>query len=147
MDLQTMVGDIKLEHPIMNGAGWGCKTLEEVETLARTPISAIVVGSITMNPSPGNEGNAYWAHPEGLYSLNSLGLPNQGWPYYGENLQMMRRIAHNAGKPLVVSIACFSPEEYAQLAGFVANENVDVTELNLGCPNVWGEQGQKPIAS
>jgi dihydroorotate dehydrogenase (fumarate) len=59
----------------------------------------------------------------------------------------MRRVAHDARKPLIVSIACFSPEEYAKLAGFVADQDIDMIELNLGCPNVWGQDGQKPIAS
>lgn len=145
--LETSVGVLRLDHPIMNGAGWGCKTLEEVQLLAATPVSAIVVGSITMEPRSGNPGNVYWADPMGRFSLNSLGLPNRGWPYYEELLQRMRLVAHDAKKPLVVSIACFSPEEYATLAGLVANQDVDMIELNLGCPNVWGQDGQKPIAS
>ena len=147
MPLATTVAGIPLDHPIMNGAGWACKTLEDVHVLAKAPVSAIVVGSITKEPRSGNPGSVFWQDPAGVYSLNSLGLPNQGWPYYGENLQHMKRIAHDAGKPLMVSIACFSPEEYAELAGLVASEDVDVVELNLGCPNVWGPGGQKPIAS
>lgn len=145
--METSIAGIRLEHPIMNGAGWACKTIEEVQALARAPVSAIVVGSITMEPRLGNPGNVFWQDPAGVYSLNSLGLPNPGCPYYGENLQQMRRTTHNAQKPLIVSIACFSPEEYAELAGFVAAEDVDMVELNLGCPNVWGPGGQKPIAS
>ena len=145
--IEATVGTLRLDHPIMNGAGWGCKTLEEVRLLAATPVSAIVVGSITLEPRSGNPGNVYWADPLRRFSLNSLGLPNRGWPYYGELLQQMRRVAHDAKKPLIVSIACFSPEEYAKLAGFVADQDVDMIELNLGCPNVWGQDGQKPIAS
>lgn len=134
----------ELEHPIMNAAGT-CKTLEDVKKLARSSVSAIMVGSITKEPRDGNPGNV-WEHCGG-YSLNSLGLPNRGFDYYKQTIPEMKRIASDAGKLLFVSVAGFSPEEYAEGSLIAMEMGADFAEENLGCPNVWGDNGQKPIAS
>lgn len=127
----------------MNAAGT-CKLLEDVERLARSATAAIMVGSITKEPRTGNEGDVYWAGP--TYSLNSLGLPNRGAEYYAKVIPEMVRIAHGAGKPLFVSVAGFTPDEYADLASLALWKGADLIELNLGCPNVWHGKAQKRIA-
>jgi len=146
MDLKSTVAGIELEHPVMNAAGPLCKTVEEVEELARSPVAAVMVGSITKESRPVNPGDTYWSGPLG--SLNSLGLPNGGEPYYTEHLAQMRQIVHAAGKPFFVSVAGFSPVEYGELTELAVKGGADAVELNLGCPNVWGESGtQHRIAS
>lgn len=133
---------------VMNGAG-PVKLAEHVHELAQIPeISAIVVGSITLLPRQGNEGNTFYMDPEGRFSLNSKGLPNPGLAYYEDHLTNMVEEAHVNGKLLIVSVAGFSPEEYALLADSVIRHGADGVELNLGCPNALGENGQqKAIAS
>lgn len=130
---------------LMNAAGW-CKLPDTVEKLAKTPVTEITVGSITVHERPGNDGITFWQSPDGFYAINSLGLPNPGIEKYRELLPIMHKIARDAGKQLRVSIAGFSPQEYADLAD-VAIPHADTIEINLGCPNVWGAGGQKPIAS
>ncbi|KLL10699.1 dihydroorotate oxidase [Protofrankia coriariae] len=134
---------VELEHPLMNAAGT-CKSLDEVSALARSAVSAVVVGSITLRARTGNGGNVYY--PGDFFSLNALGLPNPGLAYYREHLPAMISMAHAAGKPLVVSIAGFSEAEYAIAAHDVALAGVDIIELNLACPNVWDDGRQKRIA-
>ena len=141
--LETQVAGIRLEHPIMNAAGT-CKSLEDVEKLARSASAAIMVGSITAEPRPGNTGDVLWIGI--IFSLNSLGLPNRGAPYYKKALPEMAAIAHGSGKPLFVSVAGFSPQEYADLTELALNGGADLVELNLGCPNVWEGGTQKRIA-
>ena len=143
MELQTEVIGLRLEHPLMNAAGT-CKMLEDVEKLSRSASAAIMVGSITVEPRTGNSGDVYWAGS--MFSLNSLGLPNRGAPYYREVLPKMVAVAHGADKPLFVSVAGFSPEEYVDLAELAFRGEVDLVELNLGCPNVWQGSTQKRIA-
>ncbi|MDP2641095.1 MAG: dihydroorotate dehydrogenase [Candidatus Yanofskybacteria bacterium] len=143
--METVFAGISLACPLVNAAG-SCKTIEEVEQLAKTPVGAITVGSITMERRELNVGDTYWMDPEGRYSLNSLGLPNGGMPYYEKALPRMRELAHATDKPLIVSVAGFSPKEYHALASFAA-QWADQVELNLGCSNVWGEGGQKTIFS
>jgi len=111
MELQTEVAGIRLEHPLMNAAGT-CKSLQDVKDLSRSASAAVMVGSITMEPRTGNTGDVYWAGP--MFSLNSLSLPNRGAPFYKEVIPEMVACAHDKGKPLFVSVAGFSPEEYTR---------------------------------
>ncbi len=144
MHLATTLAGVELEHPLMNAAGT-CKTLEDVEKLARSSISAIVVGSITLASRMGNEGNVFWPGP--IYSQNSLGMPNRGRDYYQDTLPRMVEVAHGAGKALILNVAGFSHIEYGELAALAHEAGVDIIELNLGCPNVWDDGQQKKIAS
>ncbi len=129
-----------------NGAGT-IKNMQQVEEACKSAMTDITVGSITMEERPGNSGDVYYFHPTEHWSLNSLGLPNPGLNAYRQILPEMRTRAHAAGKTLRASVAGFSPKEYAILAQQCFECGVDEVELNLGCPNVWGEEGQKPIPS
>jgi dihydroorotate dehydrogenase (fumarate) len=143
-DLRVTIGPLGFEHPIVNAAGT-CKRTEDVERLARSAVSAIIVGSITKEARAGNSGNVFAATNHA--TINSLGLPNGGLPYYETELPKMLKIAHEANKALIVSVAGFSPEQTAELVTFCCENMVDAIEVNLGCPNVWSEGKQKPITS
>jgi len=130
----------------MNAAGI-CKSLEGpegVREFARSNTAAIMVGSITVEPREGNTGEVYWSG-EG-FSLNSLGLPNSGASYYRQNLPEMITIAHSSNKPLFISVAGFTPSEYAFLSELAFQGGADLVELDLGCPNIWKNGQQKRIA-
>ncbi len=134
-----------IEHPIMNAAGT-CKTVEDVSKIAKSASAAIMVGSVTTKPrTVNNIGNVFHSNPE--YALNSLGMPNPGLEWYKSQLPSMATIATGAGKPLFVSVAGFSPAEYAQLGYEVLLAGAHGVELNLGCPNIWDSSQQKKIPS
>lgn len=130
---------------VMNGACSVAKTPEDVAALAKTPIGAIVVGSITVDKRDGNP-EPRW-YPGADFSLNSFGMPNGGFDYYEKTLPELVSIAHSAGKKLILSVAGFNVGEYGKLAGLADKSGVDYVELNLGCPNVTIGGKQKPIAS
>jgi len=132
-----------MEFHFMNAAG-SCKQLADVEKLARSAVTEITAGSITVEPRPGNSGNVFWDDGQGA-SLNSLGLPNGGLPYYREHLLKMAGVAHGGHKKLRVSIAPFSPDEVEPLAQLAAEHMVDSIEVNLSCPNVWKGKVQKSV--
>lgn len=145
VNLSVNIAGNELEHPLMNGAGT-CKLLEgpeSVRELARSATSAIMVGSITLESREGNSGEVYWSCNS--YSLNSMGLPNPGADYYQKHLPEMVDVAHRVDKPLFVSVAGFSPSEYADLAELAFRGGADLVELNLSCPSVWENGLQKPI--
>jgi len=142
--LVTILAGVELEHPLMNGPGT-CKTVEDVRRFARSSVSAVNVGSITVLDRPSNPGNTYWSGVH--YALNSRGLPNPGHAYYAQNLPEMADLCHANGKGFTLSVAGFRPEEYGVLAKVGFQGGADYIELNLGCPNVWAEGQQKRIAS
>lgn len=130
--------------PVGNAAGW-CKSVAEVENLARSAASFIVVGSITMNQRDGNPGSTF--NGDSIFTLNSLGLPNPGIDKLEEIGPEMVRIAHAAGKPIIVSLAGFTPDEFGNLARRSQKIGFDGAEVNLGCPNVADGGKRKPIIS
>jgi dihydroorotate dehydrogenase (fumarate) len=149
MGFGTSIAGVLLEHPIMNAAGT-CKRKDGdrgVQKLAQSAASAIVVGSITFEDRSGNEGNVYHTDADRACSFNSLGMPNRGRAFYQTHLPEMKRIAEGAGKPLIVSVAGFTPTEYAILTEVAFQGGADIVELNGGCPNVWDGGRQKQIIS
>jgi dihydroorotate dehydrogenase (fumarate) len=130
--------------PVCNAAG-ECKSVAEVEHLARSTASAIVVGSITLLPCAGNPGNTFNGDP--LFGLNALGLPNPGIQKLEEIGSEMVCIAHAAEKPIIVSIAGSTPEEFGELALRAQEIGFDGIEMNLGCPNVVDGGKRKSIIS
>ncbi len=143
----TSIAGVALEN-LLIVAGGMIKTIEDVKRIAPSMCAAITIGSATLDPRGGNEGDSlYYYDLETRVSLNSLGLPNRGSLWYKENLPGMVTIAHDHGKPVIFNAAGFSPKEYAILASIGYEGGADIVELNLGCPNVWHGAEQHTIAS
>lgn len=149
MNLKTSFLGHQLEHPLMNAAGT-CKNLADVKKLAtKSAVSAIMIGSITPLGGEGNHGET-WVHnhPHTPYfTVNTLGLPNQGIDNTTRDLPEMSKLARENGKLLGISLAGKNVLEYSQMAGKVNPELVDFAELNLGCPNIWENGEQHGIGS
>lgn len=123
------------------------KLPQHIEPLLTVPsdiLSFITLGSYTLLPRDGNEGNVYHRNAKGT-SLNALGLPNPGLEVARSFLPDMIAKIHASGKKVRVSIAGFSSEDYVEMAQKLAHINIDEIELNLGCPNVRTSGTQKPI--
>lgn len=139
------IGGLDITPGIMNAACSVVKSLDDVRALAKTPIGAIVIGSITVQPRQGNPEPRWYDGKN--YALNSFGMPNGGAAFYEKVLPSMVQITHKANKKLIVSIAGFSIGEYIALGKLADASGVDCIELNLGCPNITISDQQKPIAS
>ncbi len=144
---QVSIAGLNLTAPIMNAACPKSKTFEDILELADSPIGAIVVGSITVKSRQQNVGKVYWRHHNGLFTLNSYGLPNGGMPYYEYQLPKMVDLAHEHGKLLIANVIGFSEDEFCQLIKLAQDSGADMAELNFGCPNVWEGSEQKRIIS
>lgn len=132
---------------LMPAAGWA-KTVDHVKRLAEVPvITHIVAGSFTVVKREGNTGGTNFYVADDGTSTNSLGIPNGGIPYLTNRGEEMVRVAHDASKEFVLSIAGFSPNEYGLLAQAGIDIGADVVEVNAGCPNVWSGGEQKDIVS
>jgi dihydroorotate dehydrogenase (fumarate) len=140
------IAGVEFGSGIMNAACSVAKTPEDVKALSKTGIDAIVVGSITPEARLGNAEPRWYA--DSGYALNSFGMPNDGAEYYTDVLPDMINTAHAVDKRLILSIAGFSLADYVRLAGVAETAQVDMLEINLGCPNVRTDGGiPEPIAS
>lgn len=145
--MRTTVAGIELQNPLMNAAYIGSKNREDIDKLINSSCGAVVVGSITIKPRDKNPGKSYWRHKDGLYSLNSYGMPNGGIEYFRKELPLIIKSSHSHNKPVIVNVAGFSNEEFVNLIYIARSSGADIVELNLGCPNVWEEDLQKNIMS
>lgn len=139
------IGNVTLQAPYMNAACSIAKTPEDIEALCQTGAGAVLIGSITPLAREGNPEPRWF--DGGTYALNSFGMPNGGVEYYASALTELVTRIHTADKAAVVSIAGFSVGDYVALAELAAAANVDLLELNFGCPNIRNDGVQKPIAS
>ncbi len=131
-------------HPDFKvGAAAGrCKSVGEVKLLTDSVAEFIVYGSITTFARDGNPGMTYNGH-----SLNSLGLPNRGLKDLLVNGPDAVRLAHSAGKIIILSVAGFTVSQFFELAQTAKSLGFDGVEFNFGCPNVVDSSDRKPIFS
>ncbi len=122
---------------LMNAAGM-VKRIGDVHPLLRSPVTHVVLGTITVEERLGNPEPNFWVSPDGTHALNSRGLPGPGSTYYVEHGKTIADTVHNAGKMLVTSITSTqSSNDWRILAGVAAGMGSDVIEINISCPNKW----------
>jgi dihydroorotate dehydrogenase (fumarate) len=134
----------RMDCPIGNGGGT-CKTMADIQKLLTSEVAAIEIGSITSKYREGNQGNTF--HSGNYFTLNSLGMPNDGENYYEDELPYMIEKIHKAGKKAIVNVAGFNKEEYAELIKLSFDSKADLAVMNGGCPNIWDDGTQKGILS
>ncbi|MEK6924176.1 MAG: dihydroorotate oxidase [Candidatus Micrarchaeota archaeon] len=137
MALNTSVAGVALGGYVCNASGPRDATLEELEVIANSGSSAIVMKSCTREPREGNEEPRYSRLAFG--AIQSMGLPNLGFKaYVGFASQLAGR-----GKPVVASVAGLSLEDFVLMVGAFQDSAVDLIEVNLSCPNL---AGKPPVA-
>ena len=136
MDLSVRIGDLNLEHPVLNGSG----TFDAIAArrafggalVESFPFSAFVSKTITPEPRAGNPPPRLFETSSGL--VNSIGLPNKGLRGFLElDLPRLAELP----VPLVVSVMGVSRQEFSGLVeGVAGRDEVAAVELNVSCPNV-----------
>lgn len=133
--LTTQFLDNTYTNPLMNASGVHCFTTRELDQLADSEAGAFVTKSATLQERKGNPEPRYYDVPLG--SINSMGLPNNGFNYYLDYALDYQK-THEAA--LFLSISGMNTEEnLTMLHKIVESEFNGITELNLSCPNVPGK--------
>lgn len=133
MNLSATIADVHFSTCLMNAAGALCVTQEELEILGRSRSGAIVTKSMTPAFRRGNPEPRYCSFSGG--SINSMGLPNLGYPAYAEIIPDLRKF----GKPIIASIAGLRPADFLEAAQTMTSVQPDLIEINLSCPNLPGK--------
>lgn len=94
-------------------------------------LGGLVSKGLTMNPRKGNPGIRVWETASGM--MNSIGLENPGIDaFIQKELPFMKSL----NLKHIINISGSSLEEYIQACEKISNENVDMIELNISCPNI-----------
>ncbi|WP_162011539.1 dihydroorotate oxidase [Streptococcus sp. S784/96/1] len=132
----TKIGNFSFTNCLMNAAGVYCMTREELAKIDSSAAGSFVTKTGTLEARPGNPEPRYVDVPLG--SINSMGLPNNGFQYY---LDYVTELQENpTSKPHFLSLVGLSPEETHLILKKVQESDYEgLVELNLSCPNVPGK--------
>ena len=133
MDLSTNIGGLSFPVALMNASGALCVTQAELEALGQSDAGAIVTKSMTPLAREGNPSPRYVAIDGG--SINSMGLPNLGYPAYAQLIPGLKRFQ----KPVIASLAGLHPDDFLEGAKALNEAKPDLVEVNLSCPNIPGK--------
>ncbi len=138
MTFSAKLWNVSFPWVVYNSSGPRCTTLDELKALWNSESSAILMKSCSPLPRDGNPEPRY--KEVELGSINSIGLANHGYKKYLEYAAELK--SEFPDKPISVSIVGFCPEDFIELVeAFQNDENVDILEINLSCPNVvWKPQ-------
>jgi len=136
MQLTADIQNYHFNHILLNAAGVMCQTSTELDAvLASEYTGAVVTKSATPLVRPGNPAPRYYELNNGLGTINSMGLPNEGFDYYMNYVS-----AKETYKPIFFSIAGLSKQENITMLHQLQDADFDgLIELNLSCPNVPGK--------
>ncbi len=133
MDLSSVIAGVSFPIGLMNASGALCVTQAELEALGESDAGAIVTKSMTPLAREGNPLPRYVAIEGG--SINSMGLPNLGYPAYVKLIPELKRFK----KPVIASLAGLQPDDFLEGAKALNAAAPDLVEVNLSCPNIPGK--------
>ena len=132
----TKIGQFSFDNCLMNAAGVHCMTKEELAEVEASAAGSFVTKTGTLEARPGNPEPRYVNVPLG--SINSMGLPNNGFEYYLDYVIELQKQPNT--KNHFLSLVGLSPEETHTILKKVQESDYEgLVELNLSCPNVPGK--------
>lgn len=133
--LSTSIAGIVLDDYVCNASGPLCTTLEELENIAGSYASAIMMKSCTLEARQGNAEPRYARLPFG--AIQSMGLPNLGYLEYIRFASILKeKYPH---KPIIASVAGLCADDFPLMVKAFQESEVDLIEVNLSCPNIEGK--------
>lgn len=137
VSLAAQIGRETFGNLMMNAAGVWCETAEALDGVLASEAGGVISKSATLqaragNPTPRQELLQ-------LGSINSMGLPNQGYKYYLD-YAISKQEGAKQEKPVILSLSGLSIAENMEMLEAVQESAFDgLTELNLSCPNLVGK--------
>ncbi|SCY51051.1 dihydroorotate dehydrogenase [Alkaliphilus peptidifermentans] len=130
-DLKVNIAGVELKNPVMTASGTFGSGLEYGEYIDLNQLGAVVTKGVASVPWKGNSGVRVAETYGGM--LNSVGLQNPGIEeFIKKDIPFLRKY----DTKIVVNIAGKTLEEYCSVVERLYDEDVDLLELNISCPNV-----------
>ncbi len=130
-DLSVSVCGVPFQNPVIAASGCFGFGQEMAEYVNLNALGGISIKGLTPKPRLGNPAPRIAETPSGM--LNSVGLQNPGIDAFLE-VELPRLAKLNCR--ILANVAGSSVEDYAYMTEKLANQPVDMVELNISCPNV-----------
>ena len=130
-DLSVSVCGVPFQNPVIAASGCFGFGQEMAEYVNLNALGGISIKGLTPKPRLGNPAPRIAETPSGM--LTSVGLQNPGIDAFLE-VELPRLAKLNCR--ILANVAGSSVEDYAYMTEKLANQPVDMVELNISCPNV-----------
>ncbi len=126
----TLAG-VELNNPVMTASGTFGSGEEYSEFVDLNKLGAVVTKGVANVPWPGNPTPRITETNSGM--LNAIGLQNPGIDVFCErDIPFLKKF----DTKIIVNVCGKTTEDYCEVVERLANEPVDMLEINVSCPNV-----------
>ncbi len=130
-DLRVNIAGVELKNPVMTASGTFGSGMEYSELTDLNRLGAVVTKGVASRPWAGNPVPRIAEVYGGM--LNAIGLQNPGIDVFCErDIPFLRQFDTR----IVVNVCGHTEEEYLEVVDRLADEPVDLLEINISCPNV-----------
>lgn len=126
----TLAG-VELKNPVMTASGTFGSGAEYSEFVDLNKLGAVVTKGVANVPWPGNPTPRVTETAGGM--LNAIGLQNPGIDLFCKrDIPFLKQY----DTKIIVNVCGKSTEDYCEVVERLADEPVDLLEINVSCPNV-----------
>lgn len=131
MNTKVNIAGVELKNPVMTASGTFGSGAEYSELVDLNRLGAVVTKGVAQVPWPGNRTPRIAEVYGGM--LNAIGLQNPGMEVFcRRDIPFLQQF----DTKIIVNVCGHAPEEYLAVVERLAEEKVDMLEINISCPNV-----------
>ena len=131
MKTSVNIAGVELKNPVMTASGTFGSGMEYSEFVDLNKLGAVVTKGVANVPWPGNPTPRIAETHGGM--LNAIGLQNPGIDVFVKrDIPFLKQY----DTKIIVNVCGHSKEEYIDVVERLADEDVDLLEINISCPNV-----------
>ena len=131
MNTKVNLAGVELKNPVMTASGTFGSGAEYSEFVDLNRLGAVVTKGVANVPWPGNPTPRIAEVYGGM--LNAIGLQNPGIDVFAKrDIPFLKQY----DTKIIVNVCGKTTEDYIEVVERLADEPVDVLEINISCPNV-----------
>lgn len=131
IDTRVNIAGVELKNPVMTASGTFGSGEEYSEFVDLNKLGAVVTKGVANVPWPGNPTPRVAEVYGGM--LNAIGLQNPGIDVFtSRDIPFLKQY----DTKIIVNVCGKSTEDYCEVVERLADEPVDLLEINISCPNV-----------
>jgi dihydroorotate dehydrogenase (NAD+) catalytic subunit len=131
MNTQVTIAGVTLKNPVMTASGTFGSGMEYSDFVDLNRLGAVVTKGVANVPWPGNPTPRVAETYGGM--LNAIGLQNPGIDVFVErDIPFLKKY----DTCVIVNVCGKTVEDYLEVVERLADEPVDMLEINVSCPNV-----------
>lgn len=131
MNTKVNLAGVELKNPVMTASGTFGSGVEYSEFVDLNRLGAVVTKGVANVPWPGNPTPRIAEVYGGM--LNAIGLQNPGIDVFAKrDIPFLKQY----DTKIIVNVCGKTTEDYIEVVERLADEPVDLLEINISCPNV-----------